>query len=150
LTSLLGRLLPLFIGPQRIEDLFTEAVARLFERRPEICLNWLDELELITPASGEDQRYTSVSTQKSFVALEEHGMGSRPDLIVEVHHPVEDAELESSKDVVMIESKIGSWEGQDQLKRSLRRASGEDDRHEKDPRLHNPRLRPQRQRRDPC
>jgi len=117
LTSLLGRLFPLFIGPQRVEDLFTEAVARLFERRPEICLNWLDELELITSASGEDQRYTSVSTQKSFVALDEHGMGSRPDLIVEVHHAAGDEELESSTEIVMIESKIGSWEGQEQLKR---------------------------------
>lgn len=117
MTSLLGRLLPLFIGPQRVEDLFTEAVARLFERRPELCLSWMDELGLITPASEEDQRHINVSTQKSFVALEEHGMGSRPDLIVEVHHAVEDAESESVKDVVMIESKLGSWEGQEQLKR---------------------------------
>lgn len=117
MTSLLGRLLPLFSGPRRVEDLFTEAVARLFERRPELCLSWLDDLDLITPVSGEDQRYIRVTTQKSFVALDEHGSGSRPDLIVEVHHGVEDAELESSMDVVMLESKIGSFEGQDQLKR---------------------------------
>lgn len=117
MTSLLGRLLPLFIGPQRVEDLFTEAVARLFERRPDICLNWLESLELITPASGEDQRRIHVTTQKTFVALEDHETDSRPDLIVEVHRPVENDESESSKDVVMIESKIGSWEGQDQLKR---------------------------------
>jgi hypothetical protein len=69
LTSLLGRLLPLFTGPRRGEDLFTEAVARLFERRPELCLSWLDDLDLITPASGEAQRYIRVMTQKSFVAL---------------------------------------------------------------------------------
>jgi hypothetical protein len=117
LTSLLGRLLPLFTGPRRVEDLFTEAVARLFERRPELCLAWLDSLDLLTPASEEDQRYIRVTTQKLLVSLDEHGRGSRPDLIVEVHHAVEDAELESSIEVVMIESKIGSVEGEDQLER---------------------------------
>ncbi|MGI8909223.1 MAG: hypothetical protein ACR2JR_01525, partial [Rubrobacteraceae bacterium] len=117
MTSLLGRLLPLFVGARRVEDLFTEAVARLFERRPELCLSWLDDLDLITSVSGEDQRYIRVTTQKSFVALEEHGSASRPDLIVEVYQAVEDAELESSIDVVMVESKIGSWEGQEQLRR---------------------------------
>ncbi len=117
MTSLLGRLLPLFVGARRVEDLFTEAVARLFERRPELCLSWLDDLDLITSVSGEDQRYICVTIQKSFVALEEHGSASRPDLIVAVYHAVEDAELESSIDVVMVESKIGSWEGQEQLRR---------------------------------
>jgi hypothetical protein len=53
LTRLLGRLLPLFTGTRRFEDLFTEAVARLFERRPEVCLSWLDGLEVITPARDE-------------------------------------------------------------------------------------------------
>lgn len=91
MTSLLGRLLPLFTGVRRVEDLFTEAVARLFERRPELCLLWLDDLDLTTSVSGEDQRYIRVTTQKSFVALEENGGGSRPDLLVEVHHASEDA-----------------------------------------------------------
>ena len=49
-----------------------------------------------------DQRYIHVTTQKTFVALDEHGSGSRPDLIVEVHYTVGDAELESSADVVML------------------------------------------------
>lgn len=115
--SLFGRLLPLFVGARRVEDLFTEAVARLFERRPGLCLSWLDDLDLITPVSGENQRYIRITTQRSFMALDEHGSGSRPDLIVEVHHAGEDAELESPKDVVMIESKIGTWEGPEQLRR---------------------------------
>ena len=51
------------------------------------------------------------------MALDEHGSGSRPDPSVEVHHAGEDAELESPKDVVMIESKIGTWEGPEQLRR---------------------------------
>lgn len=117
MTSLFGRLLPLFVGARRVEDLFTEAVARLFERRPGLCLSWLDDLDLITPVSGENQRYIRITTQRTFMALDEHGSGSRPDLIVEVHHAGEDAELESPKDVVMIESKIGTWEGPEQLRR---------------------------------
>lgn len=117
MTSLLGRLLPLFTGARRVEDLFTEAVARLFERRPELCLSWLEDLDVIAPVSEGDHRYLRVTTQKSFVALEEHDSGSRPDLIVEVYRSVEDPELESPVEVVVIESKIGSWEGQDQLKR---------------------------------
>ena len=115
MTSLLGRLLPLFAGSRRVEDLFTDAVAQLFERRPDLCLSWLDDLYLVRTVSGEDQRYIRVTTQKSFVALDEHGSGSRPDLIVEVQHAVENAELESSVDVVMVESKIGSVEGEGQL-----------------------------------
>lgn len=114
---MLGRLLWLFPESVPLEDLFTEAVARLFERRPELCLSWLDSLELTTSLAGEEQRYIHVTTQKPFVALDEHGRGSRPDLIVEVHHADEYTELESSIDVVMIESKIGSVEGEDQLKR---------------------------------
>ncbi len=117
MTSLLGRLLPLFVGPRRVEDLFTEAVARLFERHPELCLSWLDDLGLITPVSPEDQRYIRVTTQKTFVALDEHDRGSRPDLIVKVHQTVEHTEPENSVEVVMIESKIGSIEGEDQLQR---------------------------------
>jgi hypothetical protein len=37
-TSLLGKLSLLFPESVRLEDLFTEAVARLFERRPDLCL----------------------------------------------------------------------------------------------------------------
>ncbi len=109
-TGLLGRLLPLFTGTRRVKDLFTEAVARLFERRPELCLSWLDGLDLTTSLSGEEQRNIRVTTLKSFVALDEHGLGSRPDLIIEVHQADEYSELESSIDIVMIESKIGSVE----------------------------------------
>jgi hypothetical protein len=117
MTSLFGRLLPLFAGRRRVEDLFTEAVARLFERQPELCLSWLDDTGLIDPTLGEDRRYVRVTTQKSFVALEEHDSGSRPDLVLEVHHSVKDAELESSVEIVMIESKIGFAEGESQLRR---------------------------------
>lgn len=124
MTSLLGRLLRLFPDLVPLEDLFTEAVARLFERKPELCLSWLDGLELTTSVSREEQRYIRVTTQKSFVALDEHGPRGRPDLIVEVHHADEYTELESSIGVVMVESKIGSVEGEDQLKRYAEHLNG--------------------------
>jgi PD-(D/E)XK nuclease superfamily len=114
---LLGRLLPLFTGARRVEDLFTEAVARLFERRPELCLAWLDDLEVITSGPKENRRRIHITTQKTFLALEEHDSGSRPDMIVEVYETSEGTDLEGLIEVVMIESKIGSAEGEDQLKR---------------------------------
>ena len=50
MTSLLGRLVRLFPDSVPLEDLFTEAVARLFETRPELCISWLEEAELLSPA----------------------------------------------------------------------------------------------------
>ena len=38
MTNLLGRLVRLFPESVPLEDLFTEAVARLFETRPVLCL----------------------------------------------------------------------------------------------------------------
>ena len=87
MTSLLGWLIPLFSGQRRTEDLFTAAVARLFERRPELCLPWLEDAGLLAPAVGEERRNVNVATQKPFVALEHHEVASRPDLWIEVHTP---------------------------------------------------------------
>ncbi len=84
MTSLFGRMLPLFTGVRRVEDLFTEAVARLFERRPDICLGWLESLDLISISEDDQQRHVRVSTQRTFVRLDEHETDSRPDLIVEI------------------------------------------------------------------
>ena len=49
MTSVLGRMVRLFSGPRRIEDLFAEAVARLFELRPNLCVAWLEEEGLAPP-----------------------------------------------------------------------------------------------------
>ncbi len=43
MSSLLGRLVRLFPDSVPLEDLFTETVARLFERRPQLCLAWVVE-----------------------------------------------------------------------------------------------------------
>lgn len=118
MTSLLGRLIPLFSGQRRTEDLFTEAVARLFERRPELCLAWLEDAGLLAPVVGEDRRNVNVATQKPFVALEHHEVASRPDLWIEVRTPGEDAsEGYGVSDVFLVESKIDAVEGERQLKR---------------------------------
>lgn len=116
MTSLLGRLLRLFPESVPLEDLFTEAVARLFEIRPQLCLKWLEDAGLISEAGEEEPRYVRVSTQESFIPLEDHEIGSRPDMILRVYGAREE-DVESSVEYVLLESKIGSGEGQDQLKR---------------------------------
>jgi hypothetical protein len=121
MTSLLGRLLRLFPESVPLEDLFTEAVARLFETRPQLCLAWLEETGLTTPlrVAGAGQEYVRVTSQRTFVALEHHDTDSRPDIMIEVYRssaeePIGDGAV---ADVVMIESKIGSREGPEQLRR---------------------------------
>lgn len=119
MTSLLGRLLRLFPENVPLEDLFTEALARLFETRPRMCLAWLDQIGLLTVQLADvSEVVINVSTQRTFTALDHHDTDSRPDLMVEVYWPSGDpAEDGVVNDVVMIESKIGSKEGPEQLRR---------------------------------
>ena len=75
---MLGRLLRLFPESVPLEDLFTEAVARLLETRPDVCIAWLEEIEGIAP--GHDPEALRISSQRSFAALEHHNnTASRPD-----------------------------------------------------------------------
>lgn len=118
MTSLLGRLLRLFPESVPLEDLFTEAVARLFETRPQLCLAWLEEVGLITPRSaGDGQEHVRVVSQRTFASLEHHDTDSRPDLMIEVYRSLEPIEDGAVAGVVMVESKIGSREGLEQLRR---------------------------------
>lgn len=121
MTSLLGRLVRLFPGSVPLEDLFTEAVARLFERRPELCVAWLEGAGLLSPPPAErsGDRYVRVASQKPFVPLRHHDTASRPDLIVEVRRSFGDVAENGGPvaHVVMVESKIGASEGQNQLRR---------------------------------
>lgn len=123
MTSLLGRLLRLFPESVPLEDLFTEAVARLFEARPRLCLDWLEEVGLLTRAG---QEYIRVTSQRKFVALEHHDTDSRPDLMIEVYRSSAEETVEDGAvaDVVMIESKIGSREGLEQLRRYAEHLEG--------------------------
>jgi hypothetical protein len=60
-----------------------------------------------------------ISSQRPFASLEHHGTASRPDLVIEVYRSSgkDSKDSGSVTDVVMVESKIGSREGQEQLKR---------------------------------
>src|SRR3712207_1145740 len=120
MTSLLGRMVRLFPDSVPLEDLFTEAVARLFETRPELCLAWLDEVGgyFVASVSTSSGTHVRVRTQESFASLEHHDTASRPDLSVEVYQPREEGmEDEAVAHVVAVESKIGSKEGPQQLRR---------------------------------
>ncbi len=71
MTSLFGRLLPLFGRQRKVEDLFTEAVALVFEKNPRLCLEWLGHEELISPElAGDGVGRVRVQTQKPLVATD--------------------------------------------------------------------------------
>jgi len=118
MTSLLGKLLPLFSGPRKVEDLFTEAVARLFERRPELCVGWLRSEELIPSGEEDDKVHPRVASQKWLGTLGQQDKASRVDHQIEVQSSTAD-EPEGGgvvADVVLVESKVGSREGKEQLR----------------------------------
>lgn len=117
MPSLFARMVTLFPYSVRLEDLFTEVLSRLFERRPQLCLAWLEEFDLISPGVEGEQRHVRVDTQESFVRLEDHEMGTRPDMLLKIHRSPENDEAEGSIECVLFESKIGSSEGRSQLKR---------------------------------
>ena len=85
MTSLLGRMLRLFPESVPLEDLFTEAVARLFERSPKLCLAWLEELGILPSARSLVARHVSASSQRVLPPLEHHDTASRLDLLIEAH-----------------------------------------------------------------
>jgi hypothetical protein len=117
----------LFPDSVPLEDLFTEAVARLFETRPNLCLAWLDEVGVLTATSVSTigETHVRVRTQESFTSLEHHDIASRPDLLIEVHQPGEGIiENEAVAHMVMVESKIGSKERPQQLRRYAEHLDG--------------------------
>jgi hypothetical protein len=98
-TSLLGRLVRLFPGSVPSRTSSTEALARLFERRPELCFAWLEEAGLLSaaPAGRPGDRYVSVASQRLFAPLDHHDTASRPDLVVEVRRSSGDAAERASR-----------------------------------------------------
>lgn len=107
--SLFSRLLGLHTSPRPVEDFFTEVVAGLFVVAPELCAAWLENLGLVEPLRVRERRVL-VGTQQRFGPLPDHATGSRPDLVVEVSS-------DAGRDVVYLESKIDSGEGEQQLRR---------------------------------
>ncbi len=122
--SLLSRLLRFQGGTVSLEDFFTEIFAHLLSAYPNLCLAWLDQAGVLPV--NEKYSHINITTQRSFDALEHHQHSSRPDVIIELSEGfLAEAIIEQHSDempvqptdVVFIESKIGSREGEDQLKR---------------------------------
>ncbi len=105
--SLFSRLLKLHNGNTPLEDFFTELVAHLFRTNREILHAWLKYLDLLDKDADFD---AYISTQQTFERLSHHFSDSRPDIIIELIDG-------SNRDIIFIESKIGSQEGCNQLKR---------------------------------
>jgi hypothetical protein len=96
--SLFSRLLNLNTGSIPLEDFFTELVAYLFSTDKEILYAWLKELNLFDANVYSDAH---IATQIEFEPLEGHSLARRPDIVIELVD-------EDSRDIIFIESKIGS------------------------------------------
>lgn len=105
--SLFNRLLKLHNGSTPLEDFFTELVAHLFSTNKEILYNWLKYLDLLDTNADLD---AYISTQQTFERLSHHFSDSRPDIIIELVDG-------NDRDIIFIESKVGSSEGCRQLPR---------------------------------
>jgi PD-(D/E)XK nuclease superfamily len=105
--SLFNRLLKLHNGSTPLEDFFTELVAHLFSTNKEVLSDWLKHLDLIDTNADLD---AYISTQQTFERLSHHFSDSRPDIIIELIDG-------NNRDIIFIESKIGSSEGCNQLQR---------------------------------
>jgi len=104
---LFSRLLNLNTGNIPLEDFFTELVAYLFSTNKGILYAWLEHLKLLDASVYSD---AYVATQKTFERLEHHDVDSRPDIVIELIDG-------DNRDIIFIESKVGSIESEGQLKR---------------------------------
>ena len=133
--SLYARLLALTGGNIPTEDALTEIVAHLFRRdllaRIEsgkaaddaLVVRWLRAIGALEPG-GPPARRVRVETQRSFSALPSksprlaHSTNSRPDLVLTLYRgSVQNPEQAPIQEVVFVESKVGSGEGHEQLRR---------------------------------
>ena len=89
-----------------LEDFFTEIFAYLLKSSDAFLSDWLNHFSI----SHIEYDNSFVSTQESFDALDEHLTGSRPDILIELSN-------KNSKQIIFIECKIDSVEGNVQLKR---------------------------------
>ncbi|MEH2201863.1 PD-(D/E)XK nuclease family protein [Nostoc sp.] len=105
--SLFSNLLNLHSGNKPLEDFFTEIVAYFLSLNKDILIDWLKHHSIIS-----DDNYSSIkiSTQQEHKGLESHTEDSRLDIVVELSTGL-------ITDVIFIESKIGSSEGWQQLKK---------------------------------
>ena len=98
--SLFSKLLRL--GPSDTEDYLTEIVAHMLTKFPDKGLAWLRDAEITKLQELEDW---VVNTQEELPALDSHeGIGSRPDMAIRLG-------VGSRREIIYIESKVGSKEG---------------------------------------
>lgn len=89
----------------RLEDFFTEIVAHYFEANQQALKSWLQFIGIVNDNNWEN---ASITTQKSYQDTHEN-KERRPDIVVEILS-------NDTVSIVFFESKIGSQEGQDQLR----------------------------------
>ena len=89
-----------------LEDFFTEIFAYLLKSSDALLCDWLNHFSI----SHIEYDNSFVSTQESFDALDEHLTGSKPDVLIELSN-------KNRKQLIFIECKIDSVEGNDQLRR---------------------------------
>ncbi len=105
--------MPLFknllnLNPNKIplEDFFTEIFTYLLKSDCDLLSKWIQDFNVSNIKFNE----FFISTQESVGALDTHFLGSRPDIFIELSNDAE-------RELIFIECKIRSEEGQNQLQR---------------------------------
>lgn len=103
------------LNPNKIplEDFFTEIFTYIIKSDGSLLSKWLNHFAISNLKF--DEFY--VSTQESFDALDTHVSGSRPDIFVELSNNLEN-------ELIFVECKIGSEEGDHQLQRYAEHLDG--------------------------
>ena len=105
--SLFTNLLNLHPAIKPREDFFTEIVAYFLSLNNDILVDWLKHHSILS-----DDNYSSIkiSTQQEHKGLESHTEDSRLDIVVELSDGL-------NTDVIFIESKVGSKDGNNALRK---------------------------------
>ncbi|GAK55223.1 hypothetical protein U27_02055 [Candidatus Vecturithrix granuli] len=105
---LFSRLLHLHAGVIPLENFFTEIVAYVLGTSHEFLCDWLKYINLVK----EPYIYTHsrIMTQQRFAPLEHYEIASYPDILIELFEG-------EKRTIILIESRLGSGEGADQLTR---------------------------------
>ena len=91
----------------QLEDFHTEIVAQVLQNSPALTMSWLRGIKATSLANDVS---ITVGTQETFLPLDGHDSASRPDIIIRLVSG-------AKKELIFIESKQGSTQGADQLKR---------------------------------
>ncbi|MHC5815210.1 MAG: hypothetical protein ACYT04_04575 [Nostoc sp.] len=99
-------LLNLHSASKPLEDFFTEIVAYFLSINSNVLVDWLKHHLII---SEDEYSEIGILTQQNYKPLASHIRGSRPDIVVKLLNDL-------NTDIIFIESKIASIEGENQLK----------------------------------